>query len=91
MRKILLILAAAVSITTVPAIAPQAHAAYPCPYGYVLFGEFQTVPNLTPPCRLDRGMYNGTYRGLTVTQRCANMGGYLVWVSPNLICRNTDY
>jgi len=89
MRKLLLALLIATPFTA--AASQTAAATYPCPYGYVVFGEFQTVPNLTPPCRLDRGMYNGTWNGLTVAQRCANLGGYLVTVSGIKICRDTDY
>lgn len=40
-------------------------------------GEFQighVVVNVHPPCELDVFMYNGNLNGLTVAQRCADMG-----------------
>lgn len=92
MRRILLALALALGVTVVPApFTVDSAGANNCPYGWVLYGEFQNVPNLTPPCRLDRGMYNGTWNGLSVAQRCANLGGTLVWQSGQYVCRDTDY
>ncbi len=63
--------------------------------GRVIYGEFQTVGNVTPPTRLDILMYRGTIDGLTYWQRCANMGGYIVfetwWGRSEPVCRDVDY
>lgn len=87
MKRIIILFAAALAVIA----APVAHAD-----NRVIYGEFQTVHNVTPPTRLDIMMYNGRLNGLTVTQRCANMGGQL-W-NENLpqfgnqpVCHGVDY
>lgn len=76
------------------AIPGHAHAAR------VIVGELQLragyqVGNLTPPTRLDVLMYRGNLDGLTYWQRCANMGGYIVfetwWGKSEPVCRGIDY
>ncbi len=85
MKRILASLAA-VAVLAVPGHASAAR---------VIYGEFQTVGNVTPPTRLDILMYRGTLGGLTYWQRCANMGGYIVfetwWGKSEPVCRDVDY
>ena len=65
----------------------------------VIYGEFQVragqVANISPPTRLDVLMYRGNLDGLTYWQRCANMGGYIVFETwqgrSEPVCRGVDY
>lgn len=90
MKRLVSLVVAAAALT----VPGQAHAAR------VIVGELQLragyqVGNLTPPTRLDVLMYRGNLDGLTYWQRCANMGGAIVfetwWGRSEPVCRGVDY